>query len=396
MGPISIQAYPTSARASPRLSVRTSPTVTALEILAGYRDDQESCNLVQNGLAATVAKAFPNIYSLILKLQGEKIEDPLKIITDLVPLRCLRHLTLGRRFASHCGTSYLQALLSTLPELELLDAYFNKSVVAAPSPAPRRIVVPQLRRLICRGCWEAVADLPSAIQCPSLEELRIALRHAHGPVSHVNCDVLCACVRAIADPDFAPCLRKLDIRAPVGRQIISDSTPSPVRRTLADILHPLSSLEHLEDFSFVMTFQYHVLPLIPHTSDDDMRTVAAMLRRARRIALELKDVAPLESRPTLRSLYHFATLCPQLVSLSLSQVDVDSAIPSEPFVPCNTLRALRLVGTTPPKEPGRLAAFLHGLFPRLDVAGCASVDYDGESAAVQNEIRLLPQDTSDH
>lgn len=89
------------------LSSLASPTVTALEIFTGYRGDQESCNLFQNRLAETVAKAFPNIYSLNLKLQGETIGDPIRIVANLVPLKRLRHLTLSWRCPSYCGPSYL-------------------------------------------------------------------------------------------------------------------------------------------------------------------------------------------------------------------------------------------------------------------------------------------------
>lgn len=382
------------------LSSLASPTVTTLEILltpTHYGAEQQSRDLLHGRLAETVAKAFPGICSLKISSTGETIEDPSRTVADLVPLKHLRHLTLNWYYASHGGPSYLQALLSSLPQLEYLDACFSRSATA-PLPAPQRVVAPRLRHLVCRGGWEVVTDLPPTVWCPSLDELHITLRPAQGPVSHVNCDTLCACVQAISDTHFAPYLRKLSIHAPVNRQSVVNQLPPPQRRTLADILHPLSALEHLEDVSFTMEFYCRFRCLTPNISDDDIGAVAAALRRVRCIALLLKKPVPLESPPTLRSLAHFATLCPQLVSLSLSQVDLNSAIPPSAFpgegpVQCDALRILRLVDSNPATAPKRVAACLHRLFPHLDVAACVFADDIAKSAVVQDEIRLLQRDS---
>ncbi|OJT05899.1 hypothetical protein TRAPUB_3249 [Trametes pubescens] len=270
------------------LSSLASPTVTALGIHSSFGCEEESRHLLHGGLAETVTKAFPGIFSLQISLLGEAIEDPSRMVADL----------------------------------------------------------------------------------------------------------------AISDPHFAPYLRKLSIHAPVDRQYAVNLLPPPQRRTLTDILHPLSALKHLEDVSFTMDFYRRFLCLTPNISDDDIRAVAAALRRVRRIELLLKNPAPLESPPTLRSLVHFATLCPQLVSLSLSQVDIDSAIPStspsDGPVRCDTLRILRLVDPSPATEPRRIAACLHRLFPHLDVAGCAFANDSGQSAVVQDEMRLLQQVSENH
>lgn len=350
------------------LSSLASPTVTTLEILLTpnhYGAEQDSRDLLHGRLAETISKAFPGICSLTISSTGETIEDPLRTVADLAPLKHLRHLTLSWHYASHGGPSYLQALLSSLPQLEHLDAWFSRSATT-PLPAPQRVVAPRLRRLVCRGGWEVVTDLPSTISCPSLEELHIALRPAKGPASHVT---LCACVQAMSDAHFAPYLRRLSIHAPVsGQFVVKELPPGPAqRRTLADILHPLSALEHLEDVSFTMELYRRFRNLTPNISDGDMRAVAVALRRVRRIALLLERPVPLESPPTLHSLVHFATLCPQLVSLSLSQVDLNSAIPStfpgERPVQCDALRILRLVDSSPATEPKRVAACVHRLFP---------------------------------
>ncbi|OJT05908.1 N-acetylglucosaminyl-phosphatidylinositol biosynthetic protein gpi1, partial [Trametes pubescens] len=328
-------------------------------------------------LTWTLSNLFPHLQHLTLGIEAATGAST-NFFASFVALKQLRHLIVKKPIVL-AEPAHLQALVSALPQLESLNASIAWSVV--PPPKSERTSAPSLRRLSIYGPWQDLARFPSLLQCPALEELELSMKPTTGPVSLVNCDTLCACVHDVVEPHFAPRLRRLVIDAPVTHQIRRNRTSVvavPERRSIADILGPLSALEHLEDVQFTMAFVVQASLFTPGLSDGDMRALAVALRHVRTISLQIEypaDARP-SPAPTLLSLVHFASLCPRLVSLSLPYVNTMTSIPasarnkdeSPPL--CKTLRTLRLQDASPPSESEtcRLAAFLCGLFPSLDVA----------------------------
>lgn len=362
------------------LSILASPSVHTLEICSYEFNDYHRQHL-DCYLAPTVSNTFPNLQHLTLAIQGATGVST-DFFTSFTVLKQLRHLNVEQPILI-TEPSHLHALISALPQLESLSAgimWMGTPPGTPPASELERTSAPCLRRLVICGLWEDVALLPSLLQCPALEDLELSMRPNVGPVTYVNCDTLCACVREVAEPHFAPRLRRLVINAPVSHQIKRNRTPEvvvPERRSIADILGPLSALEHLEDVRFTMVFVVKARLFTPCLSDGDMRALAAALRHVRTISLQIEypPGARPSPAPTLLSLAHFASLCPRLVSLSLPYVNTKAPIPpstrNEDSPPlCKTLRTLRLPDATPlsESETCRLAAFLCGLFPDLDVA----------------------------
>lgn len=389
------------------LSILASPSVRTLEICSYefnyHRPQRLDCNM-----APTISNTFPNLQHLTLAIQGATGVSA-DFFTSFAVLKQLRHLNAEQPILI-TEPSHLQALISALPQLESLNAGIMwigtpPGTPLAPASGLERTSAPCLRRLVICGLWEDVALLPAWLQCPVLEELELSMRPTAGPVTYVNCDTLCACVREVAEPDFAPRLRRLVIDAPVSYQIRRNRTPEvvvPERRSIADILGPLSALEHLEDVRFTMVFVVKARLFTPCLSDDDMHALAVALRHVRTISLQIEyppDARP-SPTPTLLSLAHFASLCPRLVSLSLPYVNTKAPLPpstrnkdSPPL--CKTLRTLSLPNATPliESETCRLAAFLCGLFPSLDaaVAVTRSKDVKVEAAYWCSPGRSLDQ-----
>lgn len=389
------------------LSILASPSVRTLEICS-YEFNYHRSQRLDCYMAPTISNTFPNLQHLTLAIQGATGVSA-DFFTSFAALKQLRHLNAEQPILI-TEPSHLQALISALPQLESLNAGIMwmgtpPGTLLAPASGLERTSAPCLRRLVICGLWEDLALLPAWLQCPVLEELELSMRPTVGPVTYVNCDTLCACVREVAEPHFAPRLRRLVIDAPVSYQIRRNRTPEvvvPERRSIADILGPLSALEHLEDVRFTMVFVVKARLFTPCLSDDDIHALAVALRHVRTISLQIEyppDARP-SPTPTLLSLAHFASLCPRLVSLSLPYVNTKAPLPpstrnkdSPPL--CKTLRTLSLPNATPliESETCRLAAFLCGLFPSLDaaVAVTRSKDVKVEAAYWCSPGRSLDQ-----
>lgn len=332
-------------------------------------------------LTGAIAQAFPSLLSLNLTLMEPPPEDVSDFITALTVLQRLRALKVqwpGCSFDPH----RLRMLIFGLPHLTSLNASIDGFSDVRPGQLDR-IHAPSLRRLKCCGAWGDIVRLPFALQCPALDELRLAL---HPPSPSTFLEALCECVRGICGQVFAPRLRLLSIFA-------TGAAQAPERRSLAEILAPLAALESLEDLAFeVVDEGEESMLLVPLGSDDIMRTVAAALRRARRVSLVVRHaqshtmhnrwIRSYESQdpntPTLRSLVHFATMCPRLTSLALVPVFVPPlmlmiACKGMPTCSAPNLRELHLHAeeeVTRTNAPRSLAVYLDKLFPNLEISAC--------------------------
>ncbi|KAL1948448.1 hypothetical protein VTO73DRAFT_12523 [Trametes versicolor] len=303
-------------------------------------------------------------------------EDVSDFITGLTVLRQLRELKL------HCSLDphHLRELVFGLPHLVGLNASIDGFSDARRGQLDR-IFAPSLRRLKCSGAWDDIVRLPFALKCPALDELRLAL---HRPSPSTFLAALCQCVRGICGQAFAPRLRLLSIFA-------TGAAQAPKRRSIADILAPLAALESLEDLALeVVDRGEGSMLLVPLGSDNIMRTVAAALRRARRVSLVVRHAQShtMHSRwtrsyeyqdpntPTLRSLVHFATMCPRLTSLALVPVFVPPLMlmiagKGMPTCSAPNLRELHLHAeeeVTRTNAPRSLAVYLDKLFPNLEIS----------------------------
>ncbi|OJT10691.1 hypothetical protein TRAPUB_12784 [Trametes pubescens] len=368
----------------------SSPTVHTLELVSS-----DSCIVFldpagspHHSLTGAIAQAFPSLFSLDVDLRDPPPEDVLEFTTGLAALKQLCKLKLqwpGCALEPH----HLRMLTSGLPHLASLSTHIN-GFSDAHAKQLDRVLAPSLRRLKCGGTWDDIVRLPHALECPALDELRLAL---HRPSTSTLLEALCECVRAISGQVFAPRLRLLGIfatAAGLARDYAAGAAQAPQRRSIADILAPLAALESLEDLTFEIVYPRGAMLLVPLCSDDNMRTVAAALRRAGRVSLAVRQDPNMPrlygrtqssespSTPTLHSLVHFVTMCPQLTSLALAPVVVPPlmlmiACKGMPTCSAPNLRELHLNAdgqATPTNASRSLAIYLDKLFPNLEISAC--------------------------
>lgn len=387
------------------LALIASPVVSTLNVALNI--DIPLSDLFR--LSGAVAEVFPSLKGVTLPLSAllQSRKTIPVFIAGLVALPQLKslELTVPEILNSfQLEATLVDRLICALPLLDHLHIG-NPSVHSLLPQLDRwqgataYPLAPRLRHLVYAGTWDAVASLPSALTCPCLEELRFSMRQRFSPDHAQDCvTVLSGCVRDIAEARFAPYLRTLSVNA---RYSVSGGIERPVLPPMADLLGPLFALERLE----TLCFKLHgwPIPSLPaeYSADDDMHAVAAGLPRIHDLELRHhRHVSGPLSFATLHSLSHFATLCPHLVSLDLA-VLTDGDIPSytlpTPWHPGDSIvRRLVLAPGTAAEvgqclslsESHSLAAFLHHLFPRLDILECSFRSFK-EDAVVRDKLYVL-------
>ncbi|KAI0634358.1 hypothetical protein C8Q77DRAFT_1111269 [Trametes polyzona] len=376
-------------------------------------------------LAMTFTASFPCLHSLILDLRRGVFgtDAPSRMISLLSSFPSLRHLTLLWPRAFWFTSIHLRELLSAHPGLESLQTEFRQALlptVTSSTPVAQRFRVSSLRGLVCHGDWNVIRDALSSLECPVLEVLTLTTRHSR---SIPTMRRIQECVEEISQPSFAPHLKTLDMDAVPRSRIRWRSEHIYPTQTIADALRPLAAMAHLDTVHFAMRGALLPQPSALAWSDGAMLELATTLGRISHLSLELSYASPraldlrmanaergysggrgasASLRLTPRSLVHFASHCPRLVTLAISSMDMCAGVPSMPLeeLPrCETLRRLCLTKTiepdgssrNPPLAAKELAEFLHGLFPNLDAAASTFREGAEADAAVRDAIQELQE-----
>lgn len=214
-----------------------------------------------------------------------------------------------------------------------------------------------IRKLTCSGRCGTISTIIPSLVAPELAELEIK------PAGYADAiDSYANLLRNISTSHFARSLRALTIS--IWPRWVHPVDPMP----LATFLRPCLRLSQIERLALDLNVYVPI-----STSDDDFRTLASAFPNLRRFVLRRGARAHTlpDTPPSLATLTHFARHCPELRELEMQGIEVglpsDADVPEMREHPCRVLRLSSSSRTMPVRDVVRVALFLDGLFPNLDI-----------------------------